>query len=375
MMPDFDTYIKRAVHNATRQVNPDFPQHLAAIQFSSRATGEEVLDSRALGELTVAVFTYRFVVGSNIPLFLYPVVKTHVLCAKMYHALFRTHWIFLHEDDSPDLMYLFLGVMRLHSEIESRAATWLSEVWGPLIEAVVSGYTHYLCKADELQILRREKKDEDRIGELQKVAGLLCQITPLTTYERRSSRSSPVLNDPLRIFENDTVSEQQAHAQPEQPSQDIVQQVLSAVTLASEVDVAAEEEIETAVRLRDCPRPQANNEPKSLPVVCSKRHTGLFRQSPLEHDTTSKRSAKYSLAGTSSVHMSKACSQLSASVKPTSSTRTIFDDLPHRLLRGTDLCYPSAIHHALGDYKLHRPLTQGNKAESRKARIYASSRA
>ncbi|KAK7042283.1 hypothetical protein R3P38DRAFT_311973 [Favolaschia claudopus] len=170
-MPDFDTYIKRAVHNATRQVHPDFPQHLAAIQFSARATGDEVLNPRALGELTVTVFTYRFIVGSNIPLFLYPVVKTHVLCAKMYHALLRTHWTSIHEDDSPDLMYLFLGIMRLHSE--SRAATWLSEVLGPLIEAVVSGYTHYLCKADELQILRREKKDEDRVGQLQKGLALL----------------------------------------------------------------------------------------------------------------------------------------------------------------------------------------------------------
>ncbi|KAK7019930.1 hypothetical protein R3P38DRAFT_3198370 [Favolaschia claudopus] len=150
-MPGFDTYIKRAVHNATCQVKPDFPQHLAAIQLSARATGEEVLDSRALGELTVEVFTYRFVVGSNIPLFLYPVVKTHVLCAKLYQALLRTHWTFIHEDDSPDLLYLFLGVMRLHSE--SRTATWLSEVFGPLIKAVVSGYNQYHCNAMTLFIV------------------------------------------------------------------------------------------------------------------------------------------------------------------------------------------------------------------------------
>ncbi|KAK7031522.1 hypothetical protein R3P38DRAFT_818494 [Favolaschia claudopus] len=188
-MPDFDTCIKRAVHNATRQVHPDFPQHLAAIQFDAGSTGQAVPDSRALGELTVVVFTYKFIVRSNIPLFLYPIVKKHVLCSNLYQALLRTHWRYIGEEDSPDLMYLFLGVMRLHSE--SRAATWLSEVLGPLIKAVVSGYTHYLwcvllllvipmylyltshSKADELQILNRQKKDEGRVEQLQKGLALL----------------------------------------------------------------------------------------------------------------------------------------------------------------------------------------------------------
>ncbi|KAK7042279.1 hypothetical protein R3P38DRAFT_3448046 [Favolaschia claudopus] len=370
-MPGFDTHIKRAVHNAIRQVHPDFPQHLAAIQSSSRAMGEEVLDSRALVELTVEVFTYRFVVGSNIPLFLCPVVKTHVLCAKLYQALLRTHWTFIHDDDSPDLLYLFLGVMRLHSE--SRAATWLSEVLGPLIKAVVSGYNQYHCNADQFQILRRRKKDEDRVEELQKVVGLLRQIPPSTPTSESLVEVFSVESISQSISENDTVSEE-AHPQPEQLSQDIAQPVPSAVTLASEVDAADEEEIENALRLRDCPRLQADNDQQSLP-------RRLFKTA---HRTVSAVAirTRYQLRA---VREAFSGGDILAYVEGLQSALGIGQAHvvnPHHFRRSPA---PSPPRHCpllpqlntsrARDYKLHRPLTQGIKAKSRKARIYASSRA
>ncbi|KAK7019931.1 hypothetical protein R3P38DRAFT_3272726 [Favolaschia claudopus] len=229
-----------------------------------------------------------------------------------------------------------------------------------------------LHNADQFQILRRRKKDEDRVEELQKVVGLLRQIAPSTLKSEGLVEVFPVQSISQSISENDTVSEE-AHPQPEQLPQDIAQPVSSAVTLASEVDAADEEEIENALRLRHRPRLQADNDQQSLPrrlfktahrtlsavAISTRYQLRAVREAFLGRDIFSYVEGLQSALGIGQA----------AVVNLHTFRRSPAPSPPrHRPL------LPKRNTSRAGDYKLHRPLTQGIKA-IRKARIYASSRA
>ncbi|KAK7042295.1 hypothetical protein R3P38DRAFT_3260322 [Favolaschia claudopus] len=220
--PDiYDEFLQLALDAAFLIADPDFSHHLAAIGFGGilqNATEEQKFFYCGTGEAALDKFLVNYLRDTGISFQFRTAVQTYVRSGKTLQALLATHWESIKEGDALDLIHLFIGVMFSTSETP-QARTWVSQVFSPIVDAIVWGYQRYLGRVQPLACVfsvteswcayraypkrneKRSKLFKRRANHLCKVADLLClppsppMEAPLESTTESSTQSDPYDND------------------------------------------------------------------------------------------------------------------------------------------------------------------------------------
>ncbi|KAK7001052.1 hypothetical protein R3P38DRAFT_1815613 [Favolaschia claudopus] len=146
-MYNSDLQFLRFALQAASKSRPNFAHHLGMLNFRTlvkNASAQQLFQYRTRGVLALKLFICEYLATLVAGFSYHTAVKSNALHSKPQQYILLTHWPDIHEDQSPDLLYLFMGIFDIHAQ--SVAATWTFGVFAPIVDAVIAGVNKHLKK-------------------------------------------------------------------------------------------------------------------------------------------------------------------------------------------------------------------------------------
>ncbi|KAK7042287.1 hypothetical protein R3P38DRAFT_3348325 [Favolaschia claudopus] len=423
-------FLRFALQAAASKSRPNFGEHLKMLNFRAlveNASAQRLIQYRTRGELALKLFLCDYLASLDAGFSYHAAVNLTVPHFKTLQYILLTHWPTVHEKDSPDLLFLFLGIFDIHGQ--SAVATWMSDVFAPIVDAVVAGVNKHLqirlLKANfnylqgggtgiyfelETDTWAQRRGVIEQFAFVSSVAGLFCQepFTPasgitqapstpsldadaIPVPDQAGSHSLPQTSneifqeahtiglEPLNPAELDTpdpldmlISEPPHIAIPDPAETDNPEKIESAMNIAQEHELDTLEP--SGLDVADEKEIETDLQPTTLPSpkAHNKRQSLSRRLFKTAHKVVSAVATRtrwtFGAAFFNGDILSYVEDTLSLATQASINDAQNLQRTPPRrrsLLPTTNT--PGA-----GDYRLHRSMTESTKADARKARIYKS---